>query len=94
MRKNEATQRQINAAREELKRKKSKKLSEWEKTNPRPKWQDEEEWIKTHKSPRTIFEAKRAKAEAAFAIVAEAILFDAKMGKITAEELYSRTNSF
>ena len=94
MKKNEATMRQINAVKEELDRKLKAMREAWNHNNPRPSWKIEEDWERKHRSPRQMHGDAEQKAMKAFEAKREAILFDAKMGKITAEELYAKANAF
>ena len=94
MKKNEATMRQINAAKEELKRKINAAHEDWRKKHPFPSWKTEEEWERTHRSPQRLHEDAEKKAMKALERQREALLFDARMGTITAEELYAKAKAF
>lgn len=92
--KNQPTMRQINAAREQLDRALSEARSAWRKANPRPSYEAEEEWERKHRSPIRLHEDAEKKAMRAIEDRREALLFDARMGKITADELYAKAKAF
>ena len=94
MTKNEATMRQINAVKEELDRKLRAAREDWRKKNPRPSWKTEEQWERTHRSPQRLHDDAEKKAMKAMEAKREALLFDARMGTITAEELYAQAKAF
>ena len=90
MKKQNATMRQINAVRDELSKKRQKAMEDWRSKNPRPSWEEEDAWEKKHRSPQRIHDTAMRKVEGALLAKHDALLFDARMGKITADELYHR----
>jgi hypothetical protein len=94
MKKNEPTMRQINAVREQLDRTLSDARRAWHKANPRPSYEAEQAWERKHRSPHRLYEDAENKAMKAMEDKREALLFDARMGKITADELYAKAKAF
>lgn len=89
-----ANMRQINAAIEDMDRKLRKRQNEWDEKNQAPDWSTENEWKLKYKSPRDRHYEKRDKHLQADKDKMNKIILDAKMGKITAEQLYDRIEKF
>lgn len=88
------TMRQINAVREEIDRAMIVAREAWLKKHPRPSYEVEEKWLCKYRSPRRVHADAERMAMKALEEKREALLFDARMGKITADELYAKVKAF
>jgi hypothetical protein len=94
MKKGEASSRQIETAKDEIDRKISAARTDWRDKHPRPSYIAEEEWDRKHLSPFRVHSAAEKKAMQGLVNKRESLLFDARMGKITADELYAKVKAF
>lgn len=94
MKKTDATMRQINTVREELDKKIREAHKAWLKKHSRPLWKTEEAWERAHKSPQRMHKDAENQAMKALFEKRDKIIFDARMGKLSADELYVDTRKF
>ena len=85
--------RQVNAAEQEITRQIQTAREKWRDENPRD-WETEEAWKKAHPSPHDKAVAKLEAAESKLKEKRDQLLFDAKMGNITPEQLTKCVKSF
>ncbi len=86
--------RQIESAKNEMNNRVRELRQRLEEKDPRPTYEQEREWEKRHPSPRAKWEIRMASKTAPLFRRMDQILFDARMGKITAEELYEKVKKF
>lgn len=88
------TMREINASKDKMLAGIRKRRSEWDKKNPGPSCDEYEEWKAKHPSPRAKHDALRDKVLTQYVEESEAILYDARMGILTPDELYAKVKAF
>ena len=89
-----ATARQLNAAKERMKQKIAAVRAEWTESNPEPSWEVEQAWLTRHSSPKTKHSRGKAKAVKPLVDKMNALLFDAKMGRLDADAFYALVQQF
>lgn len=94
MKKDIASQRQMNAVEKRLKELRNLVLQRWIEKNPGPSWKVEDAWRKANPSPQDQHNDKRnAKAKELDAKISS-LIYDARVGKITADEFLQKVDSF
>lgn len=92
--KNQCNFRQINAAREVLENKKRAKRAEFAKKYPKLEYETIRQWEIKHRHPERMYEIAAHKNEDAIDTAIDGILFNAKMGAMTPEELMKAVETF
>ena len=70
------------------------KSEQWAESHPGCSWEADQAWRAKHPSPMERHGRARTKAMAPLKAKRDAILFDARMGKISADELYEAAKKF
>lgn len=85
-----ATNRQIETAGRELNRAIADVAEAWRQHEPYPTWEQEQEWMEMHPSPRTQHARIEKEVIAAWRHEADGLLLQITMGEISSEDCYAR----
>lgn len=88
------TVRQIEAAGLAIDKKIREKRHDFEKDNPAPEWKDEQAWRKRHPSPREKYENELGRKLKPLENKRDRILLQARMERITEDQLFKLVEEF